>query len=375
MLKQLSITLILLSILSVSLLHAQTHATFTDEPTDTQYTVELYTRANFPVAMAFAPDGRLFYTEKTTGDVRVVSADGELQPEPVIHVDVDGLVERGLLGIELDPDYIENGVIWISYTAIATARDWPTNTLARFVEQDGVGSDLEIMMQIPIDNGELTHNGGNIRFDQDGLLYWSVGDYNTPAHAQDLTVPQGKIHRFEVTGDGLIPADDNIFDDSIFAYGLRNPYDIAIDPVSGRLWATENGPECDDEVNLILNGFNYGWGAGYRCSGYDLIPDLADYMPPHLSFTPAFGISGLTFYQGDALAEWENDLFFCNWVWGTLYRAEIDESRSRILDLHEIELGEDITCKLGLTTGVDGALYFGTVGSGTGAIYRLSALD
>lgn len=374
MLKNALFMLLLLSVLSPAL-EAQTPATFTDEPTHTRYTVETYIRANFPVALVFAPDGRLFYTEKTTGDVRVVSADGVLQPEPVIHVDVDGLVERGLLGIQLDPDYSENGVIWISYTALATARDWPANTLARFVEQDGVGSDLEIMMQIPVTNGELTHNGGNIQFDEAGLLYWSVGDYNTPSNAQDLTVPQGKIHRYEVTESGLSPADGNVLDDGLFAYGLRNPYDITIDPISGQLWATENGPECDDEVNLILNGFNYGWGAGYRCVGDDLIADMFDYMPPHLTFTPAFGISGLTFYTSDVLTEWENDLFFCNWVWGTLYRAEIDESRSRILNLHEIELGEDFNCKLGVTTGIDGALYFGTVGAGTGAIYRLSAIE
>jgi glucose/arabinose dehydrogenase len=375
MIKKLVGCLMLLSMIYPVTTQAQNPPTFTDEPTGVQYTVERFTPANFPVAMAFAPDGRLFYTEKTTGDVRVVSSDGVLQTEPVIHVDVDGLVERGLLGIALDPDYSENSVIWISYTALATARDWPANTLARFVEQDGVGSELEIMMQIPIDNGELTHNGGNVRFDEAGLLYWSVGDYNTPTNAQDLSVPQGKIHRYEVTEAGLIPAENNVLDDGLFAYGFRNPYDIALDPISGQLWATENGPECDDEVNLVLNGFNYGWGANYRCLGYDLASDISDYMPPHISFTPAFGISGLTFYTSNVIAEWENDLFFCNWAFGTLYRAKIDESRSRILDLYEIDLGDEITCKLGLATGLDGALYFGTVGVGTGSIYRLSVAD
>lgn len=366
---------VLLSMISPRIAQAQNPTSFTDEPTGVQYTVERFIPANFPVAMAFAPDGRLFYTEKTTGDVRVISADGELQAEPVIHVDVDGLVERGLLGIALDPDYDQNGVIWISYTALATARDWPANTLARFVEQGGIGSELEIMMQIPIDNGELTHNGGNVRFDAEGLLYWSVGDYNTPTNAQDLTVPQGKIHRFEVTDEGLIPAEANVLEAGLFAYGFRNPYDMAIDPISGQVWTTENGPECDDEVNLVLNGFNYGWDVNYRCLGYDLAPNMPDYMPPHISFTPAFGISGLTFYTADVIAEWENDLFFCNWGFGTLYRAEIDETRSRVLNLYEINLGDEIDCKLGLATGIDGALYFGTVGVGTGAIYRLGLAD
>jgi glucose/arabinose dehydrogenase len=346
--------------------------TFTDEASGVRYIVEPFMSANFPTGLAFAPDGRLFYNEKITGNVRVISADGELQREPVITVDVDGLVERGLLGIEFDPYYAENGHIWIVYTAAGTTRDWPTNTIARFREQNGVGTDLEIMFQLPIENGLLLHNGGNIRFDEQGYLFYSLGDYGDSFHGQDTSTPHGAIHRFSVTDEGLIPAPNNPFSESsIFAYGFRNPYDIALDPVSGQLWATENGPACDDELNIVLMGFNYGWSEDYECVGDSFI-GVPDYMPPLLSFTPPIGISGLTFYTSDSIPEWQNDLFFCEWVNGVLRRAEINESRSRILAVHEIELG-DFDCKVGIVTGPDGALYFGSVGGGDGVIYRLRA--
>ncbi len=351
-----------------------TPLTLIDEASGVRYTVAPYVSANFPTGLAFAPDGRLFYNEKNSGAVRVVSADGELQREPVITVAVDGLVERGLLGITLDPDYEQNSHIWIVYTAAGTTRDWPANTIARFTEQDGIGTDLEVMLQLPIENGQLIHNGGNIRFDADGHLFLSVGDYGEAINGQDASTAQGAIHRFAVTPDGLIPASGNpLGDSSVFAYGFRNPYDIALDPVSGQLWATENGPACDDEVNIVLMGFNYGWSEDYECAGYDFI-GVPDYMPPVISFTPTIGIAGLAFYTHDDIPEWENDLFFCEWVNGVLRRAEVDDSRSRVVTVYEIELG-DFDCKIGITTGPDGALYFGSVGGGQGVIYRLGRAD
>ena len=93
------------------------------------------------------------------------------------------------------------------------------------------------------------HNGGGLQFDADGFLYIGIGDYGDASRPQDLTIPHGKIHRFAVSGDRLTVPDDNpIAGSSIFAYGLRNPFDYALDPLSGRLFATENGDNCDDEI-------------------------------------------------------------------------------------------------------------------------------
>ncbi len=346
---------------------------FTDEPTGLRYRLETYQQAQFPLAMAFAPDGRLFYNEKITGNVRVVSADGQLQPDPVISFEVSALQERGLLGLALDPAYADNGLMWAVYTAPGTASEWPANVVVRFHEADGIGSDAELMLSVPIENGNLLHNGGNLHFDEAGLLYLSLGDYGEAFNSQDLTTMPGKIHRFEVTADGLQAAPGNPHDNSIYAHGLRNSFDFTFDPLSGNLFAAESGPDCDDEINLILPGFNYGWGEDYACVGTDRVPGLTLYAPPLLSFTPPEAPTGIVVYDHPAAPQWQGDLFFCGWNYGTLWRAELNEGRSRVDALHEIDLG-DAQCRLDLAQGPDGALYFGTVGADGGAIMRLLPL-
>lgn len=343
----------------------------TDAASGVQYTIEKYLTANYPVSLAFAPDGRLFYTEKTTGNVRVVSPEGILQREPVIHLETSAVVERGMLGIALDPDYATNGYIWVYHTAAATARDYASNRVVRFREENGVGSDPQIMLDIPLVNQTVMHNGGNLHFDDEGFLYVSVGDYENAANAQDMETLQGKIHRFMVTDAGLVPAPGNPFaGSSIYAFGLRNPYDFTFDPLTGRIFATENGPTCDDEVNLILPGFNYGWGENYRCVGTDPV-DLDFYAPPLLSLTPTEAPTGIIIYNHPAIPEWQSDLFFCGWNFGILRRVELNDARTQVTAVHELDLG-DVQCRIDLEVGPEGALYFVSVNATEGgAIYRL----
>jgi glucose/arabinose dehydrogenase len=345
-------------------------SSFTDKDSGAQYIVEKYVTANYPVALAFAPDGRLFYTEKTTGNVRVVSAEGKLQPDPVIHLDSDALQERGLLGIALDPDYNDNGMIWVVHTTEPSAAALPANEIVRFHEANGVGSAPQVMLSVPITNGSLMHNGGNLHFDKDGLLYVTFGDYGDPANSQDLTTVPGKIHRFQVTENGLIPAPGNPYpNSSIYAYGLRNSFDFTFDPVSGRVFATENGLYCDDEVNLILPGFNYGAGPDYECAGTAPL-DLPLYMAPLLSYTPTIAPTGIVFYDHPAIPVWKDQLLFCSWINGTLYRAELDDARSAVKTVHTVDLGGAM-CRIDIAVGPEGGLYFSEVDQNGGAIYRL----
>src|SRR5262245_31428438 len=108
-------TLIVLALL-LTVLGSSAQDSTPDPGAEVQYSVEKFLTANFPVAMAVTDDGRLFYTEKATGNVRLAFPDGTDQIEPVIHLDTDALVERGMLGIALDPDYAENGYIWTVHT-------------------------------------------------------------------------------------------------------------------------------------------------------------------------------------------------------------------------------------------------------------------
>lgn len=366
-----------LSVLSVLLLmtmtlSAQDEQTFTDAETGVSYTVELVTLANYPIALAFAPDGRLFYTEKTTGNVRMIAADGVLQTEPVITLPTSAVTERGMLGIAIDPNYDENGYIWVAHISEPTARDLPENRIVRFHEENGVGSDPEVMFAVPMENNALIHHGGNLHFDADGLLFYTIGDNEVAANSQDLTTPQGAIHRFEVTDDGLIPAPGNPFgdDNSIFAYGLRNSFDFTFDPVNGHIFATENGEHCDDEINLILRGFNYGAGEGYVCGGTAEGVNLGRYLPGIMSFTPTEAPTGIVIYDNPAVPEWQDDVFFCAWNNGLLRRIVLNEARNQVEDVYTIDLG-DVQCRIDVEISPDGSLYFTEVSENSGAIYRL----
>jgi glucose/arabinose dehydrogenase len=222
-----------------------------------------------PVAMAWAPDGRLFFNDRNSGNVRVY-ANGVLQNDPVIHYNVDTCSERGLLGLALDPDFESNHYVYVYYTA-ASGCGSTTNRVARFVETNGVGAGSTDIFSSTQTAGN--HNGGNIHFGQDNKLYISIGDNASAGNSQNVTVKNGKMHR--INPDGTIPGDNPVFTQtgalpSLYAFGLRNSFDFDIDPLTAlspypRIFASENGPSCDDEMNRIEAGYNYGWRASYPC--------------------------------------------------------------------------------------------------------------
>lgn len=361
--------LIFILLIMVFLRPVNAQTDFTE--TDVTYTLERYSNVDFPVGMVFAPDGRLFYNEKIAGTVRVISAEGVRQREPVLSLPTDSLQERGMLGLALDPTYDETGFMWVVHTRAATARDWPANTLLRFREENGIGHEVQEFLSLPITTGDLRHNGGNVHFDADGYLYVSFGDFGEPSHGQNLDTPQSAIHRFDVRGDALVIPDDNpIPGNSIFAYGLRNPFDFTFDPLTGNLFAIDVGPSCDDEINLILPGFNYGWRENYTCVGTDFVPGLERYAAPLISLTPVEAPAGILIYDNPAVPEWHGDLFYCTWSFGEMWRVELNESRARVESRQRVDLG-GVQCRLDIVQGPDDALYFGTVGGGEGAIYRL----
>jgi glucose/arabinose dehydrogenase len=375
--KSSHLIMLMLCLLMVLPTIAQDVQTITDEASGVTYRIETFLEANFPVGMVFLPDGRLLYNEKTTGRVRLVDADGTRQLEPVIELPTDALQERGMLGIAVDPDFENNRWVYVVHTRAGTARDFPANTLVRFrLNDEGLGEDLETLLSAPIETGFLLHNGGNVHFDDEGYLYVSFGDLGDASNSQNPDTLEGAVHRFVVTDDGLIPAEGNPYgdDNSTYALGFRNPFDFTFDPETGRVFVTEVGPNCDDEINMIIPRFNYGWREEYECVGDDLITDVELYAPPLLSFNPVTAPTGIAFYTGDLAPAWQGDLFYCNWNFGELWRVVLDESRSRVAETHLIDLG-DADCKIDLVQDAEGAFYFGTVGEGGGAIMKLTPIQ
>lgn len=362
----------LLGFTSVQAQDAFVPQTFTDELTGTAYRLERYMLAQFPVGMVFLTDGSLLYNEKITGNVRLVAPNGQLQRAPVVHLPTDALQERGMLGLAIDPDFADNSYVYVVHTRVGSASAYPANELVRFRLVDGLGQDVQVLASYPITTGQLLHNGGNVHFDAAGDLYLSLGDNGDAANAQNLASPLGKVLRFDVSDAGITPADGNPFgdDNPTYAIGFRNPFDFTFDRVSNRLYVSEVGPNCDDELNLVLAGFNYGWREDYECVGTDLVSGLELYAPPLLSFNPVEAPTGLVVYHGEAFPAWQGNLLFCNWNFGDLRRAVLNETGTRVESVHDIDLG-GVGCRIDLVEGPDGALYFGTVEEGSGAIMRL----
>ena len=193
----------------------------------------------------------------------------------------------------------------------------------------------EVIFEAPHDTYVTTrhHYGCRIVFDPDGYLYFSIGDRGRSSNAQDLTRPNGKIHR--IHPDDSIP-DDNPFIHienalpSIYSYGHRNPQGLAIHPVTGRLWITEHGPMGGDELNLITAGVNYGWpeityGLNYNGTVITDNEFLPDMQQPNWYWKPSIAVCGLDFVRGDLFPKWRNHLLV-----GALKYEEV-----QLLTLHE----------------------------------------
>jgi glucose/arabinose dehydrogenase len=330
---------------------------------------------HMPIAMAFDPAGRLFYTEKD-GNVRLF-ANGVLQPDPVITFKVNSAGERGLLGIALDPDFASNHFIYVYHTCDQDG-GCPAlqNQVVRFTENNGTGSDPITIFTSPQD--APNHNGGNIHFGPDKMLYVSIGENADPPNSQDLTATQGKMHR--IRPDGSIPDDNPTFNvpgalPSVYAYGLRNSFDFAFDPVvPGRIFASENGPGCDDEMNRIEAGNNYGWRPDYPCEdNSEAGPD-----PTYNSINPLWYIrsadccvapTGITVYTGNSIPEWHNQIFMAVYNSGQLYRFVPNEDRTLVTSVTSLH---GVTANLDVETGPDGALwYMDGGGDNDGALRRL----
>ena len=275
-----------------------------------------------PWSIAFLPDGDMLFTQRT-GELRIVR-DGELLPDPVAGVPETRVINQGgLQEIAVHPDFENNRIVYVSYSKPNGSRGTTALIRARF-ENDRL-EDVEEIFEADAWNERGGHFGAKIAFDEDGYLFMSVGDRQSPPTgnlekhpAQDLTTHFGTIVR--LMDDGSVPQDNPFVGDpnvrpEIWSYGHRNPQGLAFHPETGDLWSTEHGPQGGDELNLILPGVNYGWpvigyGVNYR-SGTRIHPsgEREGMEQPKTFWIPSIGASGLMIYDGDAFPEWRGDIF------------------------------------------------------------------
>ncbi|MCG7578740.1 PQQ-dependent sugar dehydrogenase [Mycolicibacterium sp. OfavD-34-C] len=263
-----------------------------------------------PVDFRFLPDGRILVTEKA-GAIKVVE-NGALRDEPVITLSVNTLGERGISGLAVDPDFADNGYLYVSYVSSANR-----NQLSRLT-MVGNTAGTEVVLLQSGQSSAVNHHGGALGFGPDGTLYWGVGDNGNGANSQDLTNIHGKILR--LNPDGSIPADNPAIPGAlpqIYAYGLRNPFRLTFTP-DGKLLVADVGAASFEELNLITAGGDYGWpGAEGVCDDCDSINPIYTY--------PRGGGAAIT-----SVLVYDGDTFGPDYV-GKVFIADLVQGWIRVL--------------------------------------------
>jgi aldose sugar dehydrogenase len=321
---------------------------------------------SFPAAFTFAPDGRIFYGERFTGEIRIFDPDTGSDELFFTVKKLETSGERGLLGLALHPDYPDAPFVYAYATR--NVRGTIRNQILRITGGgDGGGCCPRAIFSSDTASGSY-HDGGRILFGTDGMLHAIVGEAHTPANAQNLSNNAGKILR--MTPGGKVPPDNPIPGSLILAYGIRNSYGFTFDPLNGRLWETENGPACNDEVNLVRPGQNYGWGPSQTCSTPPPAPENTNQdgpnpQLPEVFFTPTIAPTGAVFCAGCGLSGSEGALLFGAWNTGEVRRAILSGDRKDIASMAVVY--DHPAGVLSMERGPDDALYF----SDSDQIFRL----
>lgn len=312
---------------------------------------EFVTNLDVPWEMAFAPDGRIFVTERP-GKIRIIR-DGELQDEPWINLEVAAVGEGGLLGLALDPNFAENHYAYVAHTyRISGAK--LQNRLVRLREDTLAGKGVIDKVLLDSVAGNIIHDGGRVKFGPNGKLYWSVGETGDPQLAQDLSSLNGKILRINL--DGTIPVDNPFSGSPVYSYGHRNPEGLAWQPETARLYSTEHGPSGgfygagQDEVNYIEPGKNYGWPVIRGEQTHEGMVNPIIQSGESETWAPA----GATFVTG---GPWDGSLLFAGLRGQTLYRVVLDKNDpSKVISFEKHFAGQFGRLR-DVVQGPDGALY------------------
>src|SRR5678816_1485016 len=300
-----------------------------------------------PWSFVFAPDGRLFVTERP-GRVQIIDITRQTSQVALTLDDVFAEGEAGLLGLALDPSFASNGLVYLYYTA-RTSAGRPVNRVVRYRESGNrFGERIVLLDNIP---ANVIHDGGRLRFGPDGLLYVTAGDAATEQLAQDIASLAGKILR--LNADGTTPR-GNPFSSPVFSYGHRNPQGIDWSPTTGALWESEHGATGNDEINVIDAGVNYGWPL---IEGNQTMPMMRE---PITFYNPAVAPSGAAFYRGQRFTQFANNLFVGTLRGTHLLRLRLDAATPRRIVAQERLLEGQFGRVRDVVSGPDGYLYFCT---------------
>ncbi|HAV13150.1 MAG TPA: secretion protein HlyD [Opitutae bacterium] len=309
---------------------------------------------NRPWSVVFFSEDSGFITEKG-GNLRMFC--GEELGDPVRGIpEVWAQGQGGLLEVALHPDYPKTPWVYLSYSASGGEVDGKAVGMTKVVRgriSNNQWSEEQVIFEAPLELHRVggAHFGSRFAF-KDGYLFFSIGDRGSMEMAQDLSKPNGKIHR--VHEDGRVPTDNpfvNVADayPTIWTYGNRNPQGLDIHPATGELWESEHGPRGGDEINVLEGGKNYGWPTityGMHYNGKPITEKTSQpgmEQPKHY-WTPSIAVCGIDFYEGDAFPEWKNQLLVGGLASQELHLLEIEEGRviHDTIILHDVGRVRDV---------------------------------
>lgn len=334
-----------------------------------------------PWGMTFLPDNSVLVTERS-GDLYWVSENGQYREKISGTPEVVAKSQGGLLDVTVDPDFENNGWVYISYSEPAQDGSKGNSTaVMRAKLADKTLTDKDVIFRQAPKYESNAHFGSRLVFSPQGHLYITLGDrYSRMDDAQTLDNHHGKVIR--IWPDGSIPKDNPFVDDNnalseIWSYGHRNVQGADVHPETGQLWTVEHGPQGGDEVNIPQAGKNYGWPEityGVDYGGAVISEDAVKQgmEQPLYYWVPSIATAGATFYTGDAFPEWQGDFFVAALKSALVARLDVYEGRV----MHEERLFENaVEARIrDINQGPDGFLYLLTDES-NGSIIQIKPAD
>lgn len=321
--------------------------------TNVDYTTEtVVPDLSIPWGFVFLPDGAILVTEKT-GELIHYKNGKKTQIEGLPEVYVRG--QGGLLDIELHPKYAENGWLYITHASKDGEGDGGNTALLRAKLDGNTLTEVTRLYKAGPNSKRGQHFGSRIEFDNDGYLYFSVGDRgNRDENPQDISRDCGKIYR--LNDDGSIPKDNPFVDEAnaktaIFSYGHRNPQGMAKNPNTGEIWVNEHGPKGGDEINIVQKGKNFGWpvisyGVNYSGTKFTDITSKEGMEQPLFYWVPSIAPSGMAFVSSNIYPNWKNNILVGSLKFEYLERLVLEnnkvvkrekmlEGMGRVRDVHQ----------------------------------------
>jgi glucose/arabinose dehydrogenase len=366
---------------------------------DPDLKIEIVTKGlMLPTTMAFVGPDDILVLEKNKGTVQRI-VNGQMLAEPLLQVNVSSEVERGMLGIAVSKDNQTGKSSVFLYFTESEGGKPIASRLYRYELTNDTLVDPKLLLELPAVPGPR-HNAGNIVIGPDNNLYVSVGDLDGHTTiAQNVKgggEPDGSSAILRITQDGHAPGGGILGDSGIsrkyYAYGIRNSFGMDFDPLTGKLWNTENGPSYGDEINLVEPGFNSGWLEVQGMAPVDFIAEdlvtfqgKGNYSDPEFVWTDTVGPTAIKFLHSEKLGkQYENDVFVSDVTQGNIYRFDLDRNRTQLAlegaladivsnndtENKDIIFGDGFGGITDLEVGpYDGYLYI--VSLGHGAIYRI----